>query len=584
MFLQTPSLPPVPPPPAFMEVSKATGLGGRSDSRIAMVDLNGDGRPDLVLGRRMVWLNTPSPTDEHGFHFVQSPTTLPDLGVTAVTAFADFDNDGKTDGVIAADLDPALESDHAVVFCKGHGDGTFAAPVSIAALRPAHSAALAVGDVNGDGRLDLYRGNWYVKYGEGLEGTPDDLLVQQGLLQIPECFARVSLPEDRGAFTEEQDAGGRPTYGAMIAHLGRAPQSISPVQIAQLSYGRRWNRLYSRTPEGWMDFAHETGFDGDGNRSGTYPAWLTERAKTDKRFDRPDEKPFRSNGNTFDMAVADVNGDGQFDCFLAEIAHAWAGESSDRSRFLISEPAANQLNTRFVTPAWACVDRIPSGDGPESRGWNQGDLFCELADVNNDGMVDLILASGDYPDAAPFDERLRVFLQRETPGPDGRKFVDHTQLMGIDLPGAAQLAVGDLDLDGDVDIVCGQSFTRFTPAMIQAAGGTPQLRVYLNTASQSHALGTTLLLTGDPAQQVPRDAIGSVISASTVSPTTGKPSTVVSQLIGPGGHSGKQRAFQVHFGGTTPQTVFHAPKGVALKIHGPGVVADSPPSPVEGKP
>jgi hypothetical protein len=566
-------------PPAFVEAAADVGLSDRPENRLALVDLTGDGRPELVLNRRLVFINAPAPDSPRGFRFVAAPETLPDYGATAVTAFADFDNDGRADAVIARDLDPGITSvpgygnagsrtDPAAVFCKGRGDGTFDAPLPIEALGPAHSAALAVGDVNGDGRLDLYRGNWYSAYGKSLEATPGDLLVQLVAHTPPDSFRREVLPESVETFTEDRDTAGRPTYGAVIARLAAPGSPAGAAQIAQLNYGRRWNRLYALLDGDWRDVAPATGFDGDADRSGKYPAWLAERARTDSRFDRPDEKPFRANGNTFDMSVGDVNGDGLLDCFVAEIAHAWAGPSSDRSRFLIAEPAATPIGVRFVTPAWSCVDRIPPDEPGRNPNWNQGDLFCELVDVDNDGRLDLLLASGDYPDAPPFDERLRVFRQRAEPGADGRLFEDATAALGIDLPGAAQLAVGDLDLDGDMDIVCGQSFTRFTPEMVAACGGKPRLRVLVNQASDRGAPGRTLVLTGDPAQKVPRDAIGAIVTA--VGPSAdGKPGVRrVAQLAGPGGHSGKQRALQVHFGGATDAWTFELPPGVKATVRG----------------
>ena len=563
---QTPPPAPPPPPPAmqFVDATAELGVAGQSDARLALTDLNSDGRPDLVVGRRLVFLNMADPSLPRGWKFVQAPTTLPDMGKSAVTAFADFDNDGNTDAVVVRDADGPVEGEAAAVYCPGKGDGTFGTPMTIAALAPAHSAALAVGDVNGDGRLDLYRGNWYRKYGEALDAPSGDLLVQQGPEGPPASFVRVKWPEDGLTFDEEKDAAGRPTYGAVIARLSPPNAPCAPAQIAQLNYGRRWNRLYVHAPfekdsppEGWYDISTQVGFDGDADRSGAYPAWLEERAKTDKRFEREAEKPFRSNGNTFDMAVGDVNNDGMFDCFVAEITHAWAGPSADRSRFLIAGAANNALGATFTTPAWANVDRIPPGDGPESRSWNQGDLFCDLADLNNDGLVDLLLASGDYPDKPPFEQRLRIFRQLATPGPDGRKFVDATAGSGVDLPGAGQLAIGDLDLDGDVDIVCGQSFTRFTEEMKKAAGGTPQLHVYLNQASQNGARGTTLTLRGEKGKPVSRDAIGAVV---VVVNTDGR--MQIGQLLGTGGHSGKQNAAQIHFGNTTPQARLSFPPGV----------------------
>jgi hypothetical protein len=130
--------------------------------------------------------------------------------------------------------------------------------------------------------------------------------------------------------------------------------------------------------------------------------------------------------------------------------------------------------------------------------------------------------------------------------------------------------VGDLDLDGDVDIVCGQSFTRFTPEMVKAEGGTPHLRVFMNTAADRGAHGMTLTRRGDPAKGVPRDAIGAVVTARTPGADGAPARTAIAQLRGTGGHSGKQGAMQVHFGGTGLGTVLELPPGVSATM-APGI-------------
>ena len=109
------------------------------------------------------------------------------------------------------------------------------------------------------------------------------------------------------------------------------------------------------------------------------------------------------------------------------------------------------------------------------------------------------MASGDYPDPPPHDERLRIFVQRSDE--PAQRWRDATAGSGVDLPGAAQIALADFDLDGRMDLVAGQSFTRFTPAMIEAAGGAPRLRLFLNRTESEHR-SLTISLRGDPSRGI----------------------------------------------------------------------------------
>jgi hypothetical protein len=615
------------PPVSFVDVTDAAGLGGLSAARLALADLNGDGRPDAIIDRQRIFLNTPEAQSPLGFRFVEvSATGLPTIGPRDLVVFADLDGDGRLDAIVTRYTEAARQGDEPPLpppegqaaeqtprtgWCRGGGDGTFGTFEPFSAAPGATTSAIAVGDVNLDGRLDLYLGNWYSRYGQSMEAFSGDLLLQAGSAgQV--MFTRYPLEEEKHVFDEETDRGGRPTYGAMIAALvqwapsarqERAPEAAEEgepaeepgavilgghmmrgPQILELNYGRRANRLWvvdaAQAPAGAhagsRDVGEQAGIDGDGVRHGRYPEWLKIVAKRDPRFDRADEKPFRAHGNTFDAAVGDVNNDGQFDLFLAEITHGWAGDSSDRSRLLIASRVEAALPTVFE-PSPQSFDRIPPIPPPDENGewpegwfprWNQGDLFCEFADLDNDGLLDLVLSSGDYPDPAPHDQRLRLYRQNE----DGT-FDDVTAGSGIDHVGSQQISLGDIDGDGQIDILVGQSFNRFTAEMKEMAGGEPRLRLLLNRThaapaapaqpvagadgeedqadAEPHLPGfvgnaITLRLIGDPAQGVNHDALGAIVRLHTGAP--GRSSFQSRQLIGIGGHAGKQHQFLVHFG------------------------------------
>lgn len=586
--------------PRFIESRAAVGLKGLDVARLSAVDLNDDGHADLVLrptstapARPRVFLWQPDPTAPLRGRFTPfAETGLPLLSPRDVLTFADLDNDGRTDAVVARYIDylnkdfaPPAESPQRTAWLPGRGDGSFGAPRVISAALAATTAAVAVGDANRDGLPDLWLGNWYRSYLAGTEGFANDLLLQFRTASDPPQFARWSIPGETEPLDLATDPGGRPTYGALVAQLGPGPLP----HLLELNYGRRWNRLYElsapkpldpaapaaprtavlpefareevlRTLHG-RDIAPAAGFDGDAVRHGRHPEWLRERARTDPRFDRKDELPYRSNGNTFDAAVGDIDNDGDFDVFLTTIIHAWAGDSSDRSRFLVNQ-FVQTGRVAFTSPPALSIDRIPSVVTAENRDYNQGDIFAELADLDNDGRLDLVLCSSDYSDPPPHDERLRIYLQQ----PDGT-FRDATAGLGIDQLGAGQPALLDFDHDGALDLIVGQSFNRLNSERRRAAGlanGTlsrdfaataasttpaPRLHVYHNRLAGDRR-SLVLRLAGAPEHGIARDSFGAIVRVT--ADLDGDPATpaatLVRQLVGPGGHAGKRSDMIVHVG------------------------------------
>jgi len=521
----------------YEDVTDAVGLGSDVVSapiaRCLFADLNSDGWADAVVDRYRVFLSIADEESPIGRRFVEvADSGLPRVYAGDCTVFADLDNDGDLDAIVTRYIDRHNESwvDHGerTAWFEGNGDGTFGEKHAFEGVTPATTSAVAVGDTDDSGALDVFLGNWYTKYGESVEGYDNELV--QRCSRLGDTV--ISLPTDQVINVPEiSDAGGRPTYGVMIARLYQPEHHVRPMLI-ELNYGRRWNRLWWHVVglqrHGWINSAPEAGFDGDSIRHGRYPEWLKERAKDDPRFDREDEQPFRSNGNTFDCSVGDIDNDGDFDIFVSEITHGWAGESSDRSRFLLNNGETNR-QLRFNEDARLSVDRIPDG----VNNWNQGDLFCELADFNNDTHLDLLLSSGDYPD----NQRLRLYLQQD----DGT-FKDSTEAVGLDHDGSQQISIADVNRDGVLDILVGQTFNRFTPEMRE--GREPRLRLFAGRLSRSSAERSflTIRLEGDPEAGANRDTLGAIVMARLGGTTLRR------QLIGIGGHAGKQHDFIIHFG------------------------------------
>ncbi len=164
----------------------------RRANSVAVADVNGDGKPDLLVAN----FCAAAPCQGDGIVGVLlgngdgtfQPVIIYDSGgQNAISiAVADVNNDGRPDVVVTHNCFTCDAG--AVGVLLGNGDGTFQATVNYASggLSP---SSVAVGDVNGDGKPDLLVGNAYVGNGNYSRGSIGLLLGNgDGTFQGPVSF------------------------------------------------------------------------------------------------------------------------------------------------------------------------------------------------------------------------------------------------------------------------------------------------------------------------------------------------------------------------------------------------------------
>ncbi|MBS2033405.1 CRTAC1 family protein [bacterium] len=484
--------------------------------RGSLIDVDGDGWLDYS-SQSEVFLNS------HGRVFLAGGPKFP-TG-TSFVVWADFDQDGRLDGLaVKRQTHAEFAQEPRFHQLLGQENPEFESAVQWNTL------GVTIADLDRDGRLDLAFGQAYADESKGYEAQQMRVYSGSGRGRFEDKTQEWGFltPGPPGASN-----GGRPLYGLSAADL----DNDGYPELLGAAYGRQWNTLWKRGSEAfYSDCAAKYGLDGDAVRHGKYSEATREKFRK-RNEPRPDELPFRSNGNTFCLAPADFDNDGDLDVFSAEITHSWAGDSSDLSALLI-----NRLEVFQEPFLERCIEVLPEPD-PEtgfrarpSRGlardhapqtptnWNQGDLQAHWVDLDCDGLLDLIVCESDYP-----GNHLRVFRQRPE-----HTFQEAEREFGLDFNNCPGVAIGDVDRDGDPDLVAVGTRTRWPEAR-----PAPELVLWRNSTSNT-SLNVRLVGDGVSAN---RNAIGARVYLDT------DQGTQMREVQGSYGHWGQQtQPGEVHFG------------------------------------
>jgi len=520
--------------------------------RVMLADLDGDGYPDLIVHgsshlredrlaaplRRLRWvlLNRPAADGTGLRRFVDATTssgyqTTRDAGEGRACSLAvagDVDNDGDLDlfsGVYTESLAADDPGDRSEVLLN-RGDGTFVLGPAGAAAGPGPRATTAAAflDFDRDGLLDLFVGGFY--------GTQDELYRGLGEGRFQQVTHQVGLTATSGG--ELTGTNARPTYGVTACDV----DDDGDADLLVSAYGRQWNQLWLNEDGSFREVGQQVGFAGDALRDYSDDEFYHCYCATSRTCSAAtprisctgggwswtpgvDDHPFRLNGNSFTTVCGDLDGDERPDLLTAEIRHWHSGTSSDPTEILFNLPEG-AAGFRFDRPGnlltglhrpWRAAD------------WNEGDITASFADFDGDGQLDVFVGSSDHPGT-------RAFLWRQqSPG----FFKELAESSGLSHPWAVGHAWGDLDGDGDLDLVIASSVVRGGP------WASPEVHVYENQGAESKNW-LRVALVGGGAGRANRSAIGARVTLAAGVRRQQR------EVAGGYGHFGLQHDLTLHFG------------------------------------
>ncbi len=412
----------------FKNVTADYGLEDVTATHLYAVDFNFDGYTDLVIlpdyYSKPMWYQFNSQTNK--FELLEYEP-MPEVVRASFLAFYDFDRDGHLD-LLTGTLNQksAMRPVPWRVFLNV-GDKKRVKFYEIKNVFPVSdsTSGIAFLDFDQDGMIDLFQPNWFALDGSGL-ARPDILWKGVKLFTTGLEFSNQSgLLQDEHRFQKatKDYLNATPSFGASICDIDRN----GTTDILTTSSNGFNNKLWSYTKEYlggseielFRDIAEASGFASD----------------------ETGEKLLRGGGNNFFSLCFDYNNDSLVDTLIGSLNKESASETQDRSSVLTG-------STKGYPPRFIRSEFYRESNNEK---YVEGDRRGVLIDYNNDGFIDFLVDNAGFPP----DSRTVFFEQQ-----GDHAFVDRAKEFGIDIVNPSGTVVLDLNRDGSLDFISGQSKLR----------------------------------------------------------------------------------------------------------------------------
>jgi hypothetical protein len=368
---------------------------GYNPYSVAIADVNGDGKPDLIIANQQQGKTDPEGSISvmlgRGDGTFHAAVNYSSGGESAYSiSVADVNGDGKPDLVVANGCLGSDCSTGSVGVLLGKGNGTFEKVRTYrSGAASVFGSHVAVGDLNGDGKLDLAVATTGAGCGNG----------------CPKGLVAILLGNGDGTFKKAK------TYGT------GGFDAIGWVAIADVNGDKKPDLVVANYCATECSYPPAQGSVGVllGNGNGTFRT-----AKT-----------YPSGGyGTVSVAVADVNKDGKPDILVANCGPEACGPGSPGGNVGVLLGNGNGTFKPVVN--------YPAENSP---------FDVVAADVNGDGTLDIVVSNWGTPNPATNAGAVTVLEGR------GNGTFRPAQTFPSGGAEAPSVAVADVNKDGRLDIV-----------------------------------------------------------------------------------------------------------------------------------
>ncbi len=410
----------------FVDKTQEYGLKDVQGVHLYAVDANNDGATDLVVLEDFLSIPKIYFFNIKEKKFELGPNAFSEMVRASYLNFIDLDHDGVLD-VIVGNLNQKSElTQYSPRIFKGlivDGKLTYVLKSTLPiGILP--TASIVPFDYNLDGEIDLFIANWFTQNDEHPKPLPDSLLKGNGFI-----FTNLSTQlqgEYEMSSIDKSYQNATPTFGASVCDVDR---NGLPDILTNNSNGY-YNKL-------WLNV--------DGVNFTNYGALSGYAADNEGSLES------RGGGNSFFSLCGDYNNDGIVDIVIGNLAKDTDIESRDKSAVLTGA-------TKSFPPKFIRTEILPSY---KSNKWTEGNRRGLWLDYNLDGLNDLMIANSGFPPVT----RLMFYEQQAD-----HEYIDRALEMGINLMNPSGMVSIDLNGDGVMDFISGQSKVR---------AGDIQNRVYV---------------------------------------------------------------------------------------------------------